>query len=43
MPVLNSITDEDYFVLNDIFICFLRLKVFENTSADAGAALIGLI
>lgn len=28
-----------YFALNDIFICFQRQKVFDNTPADAGATL----
>lgn len=28
-----------YFVLNDIFICFQKQKVFENTPADSGATL----
>lgn len=32
-----------YFVLNYIFLCFQRLNVFENASADADITLIGLI
>lgn len=32
-----------YFVLNCIFVCFQKLSVFENASADADVTLTGLI